>query len=92
MSSGKPAHHRKEPAMRYHDAIQALIDTAHRQGHAITLYSHKVDLDTVDTVYTLVDLTDDIEVFSTCSLPLAFTRLLQYINSGYRHDEEVNDA
>ena len=46
--------------MRYHDAIQALIDTAHRQGHALTLYSHKVDL---DTVYTLVDLTDDIEVF-----------------------------
>lgn len=75
---------------RYHDAIQALIDTAHRQGHALTLYSHKVDL---DTVYTLVDLTDDIEVFSTCFfLPLAFTRLLQYINSGYRHDEEVNNA
>lgn len=74
---------------RYHDAIHALIDTAHRQGHALTLYSHKVDL---DTVYTLVDLTDDIEVFSTCFLPLAFTRLLQYINSGYRHDEEVNNA
>lgn len=45
---------------RYQDAIQALIDTAHRQGHALTLYSHKLDL---DTVYTLVDLTDDIEVF-----------------------------
>lgn len=74
---------------RYHDAIQALIDTAHRQGHALTLYSHKVY---IDTVYTLVDLTDYIEVFSTCSLPLAFTRLLHYINSGYRHDEEVNDA
>lgn len=75
--------------MRYHDAIQALIDTAHRQGHALILYSHKVDL---DTVYTLVDLTDDIEVFSTCFLPLAFSRLLHYINSGYRHDEEVNNA
>lgn len=75
--------------MRYHDAIQALIDTAHRQGHALTLYSHKFDL---DTVYTLVDLTDDIEVFSTCFLPIAFSRLLQYINSGYRHDEEVNNA
>ena len=74
---------------RYQDAIQALIDTAHRQGHALTLYSHKVDL---DTVYTLVDLTDDIEVFSTCFLQLAFTRLLHYINSGYRHDEEVNNA
>ena len=74
---------------RYHDAIQALIDTAHRQGHALTLYSRKVDL---DTVYTLVDLTDDIEVFSTRFQPLAFSRLLQYINSGYRHDEEVNNA
>ena len=75
--------------MRYHDAIQALIDTAHRQGHAITLYSHKVDL---DTVYTLVDLTNDIEVFSTCFLPHAYTLLLSYIDSGYRHDEEVNNA
>ena len=75
--------------MRYHDAIHALIDTAHRQGHAITLYSHKVDL---DTVYTLVDLTDDIEVFSTCFLSHAFTLLLSYINSGYRHDEKVNNA
>lgn len=74
---------------RYHDAIQALIDTAHRQGHNLTLYSHKLDL---DTVYTLVDLTEDREVFSTCFLPLAFTRLLHYINSGYRHDEEVNNA
>lgn len=74
---------------RYHDAIQALIDTAHRQGHALTLYSHKLD---IDTVYTLVDLTDDIEVFSTCILPLAFNRLLHYISSGYRHNEEVNDA
>lgn len=73
----------------YHDAIQALIDTAHRQGHTLTLYSHKVDL---DTVYTLVDLTDDIEVFSTCFLPLAFSHLLNYINSGYRRDEEVNNA
>nr|DAF90696.1 MAG TPA: hypothetical protein [Podoviridae sp. ctdxt3] len=75
--------------MRYHDAIQALIDTANRQGHALTLYSHKLDL---DVVYTLVDLTEDREVFSTCFLPLAFTRLLHYISSGYRHDEEVNDA
>lgn len=75
--------------MRYHDAIHALIDTAHRQGHAIALYSHKVDL---DTVYTLVDLTDDIEVFSTCFLSQAFTRLSRYINSGYRHDDEVNNA
>ena len=74
---------------RYQDAIQALIDTAHRQGHALTLYSHKVDL---DTVYTLVDLTDDTEVFSTCFLPIAFSRLLHYIDSGYRHDEEVNNA
>lgn len=74
---------------RYHDAIQALIDTAHRQGHNLALYSHKLDL---DTVYTLVDLTDDIEVFSTCFLPIAFSRLFQYINSGYRHDEEVNNA
>lgn len=74
---------------RYHDAIQALIDTAHRQGHALTLYRHKVDL---DTVYTLVDLTDDIEVFSACFLSLAFTYLLQYINSGYRHNVEVNNA
>jgi hypothetical protein len=74
---------------RYHDAIQALIDTANRQGHALTLYSHKLDL---DVVYTLVDLTEDREVFSTCFLPLAFTRLLHYISSGYRHDEEVNDA
>ena len=74
---------------RYHDAIQALIDTAHRQGHELTLYSHKVNL---DTDYTLVDLTDDIEVFSTCYLPIAFTRLLHYISSGYRHDEEVNVA
>ena len=74
---------------RYQDAIHALIDTAGRQGHALTLYNHKLDL---DTVYTLVDLTDDIEVFSICFLPLAFTRLLQYINSGYRHDEEVNNA
>lgn len=73
---------------RYHDAIQALIDTAHRQGHALTLYSYKVDL---DTVYTLVDLTDDIEVFSTCFLPIAYSLLLDYISSGYRHDEEVND-
>lgn len=73
---------------RYQDAIQALIDTAHRQGHALTLYSHKVEL---DTVYALVDLTNDIKVFSTCYLPLAFTRLLHYINSGYRHDEEVNN-
>lgn len=75
--------------LRYHDAIQALIDTAHRQGHVLTLYSHKVDL---DVVYTLIDLTDDTEVFSTCFLPIAFSRLLHYINSGYRHDEEVNDA
>ena len=75
--------------MRYQDAIQALIDTANRQGHALTLYSHKLDL---DTVYTLVDLTDDIEVISTFFLPIAYTRLLQYINSGYRHDEEVNNA
>lgn len=74
---------------RYHDAIHALIDTAHRQGHALTLYSHKVDL---DTVYTLVDLTEDIEVFSTCFLPHAYTLLLSYIDSGYRHDEEVNNA
>lgn len=74
---------------RYHDAIQALIDTAHRQGHALTLYSHKVDL---DTVYTLVDLTNDIEVFSTCFLPHTYTLLLSYINSGYRHDDEVNNA
>lgn len=74
---------------RYHDAIQALIDTARRQGHALTLYSHKVDL---DTVYTLVDLTDDIEVFSTRFLPIAYSRLLHYINSGYRHDDEVNNA
>lgn len=73
---------------RYQDAIQALIDTAHRQGHALTLYNRKVDL---DTVYTLVDLTDDIEVFSTSLLPIAYSRLLQYINSGYRHDEEVNN-
>ncbi len=35
---------------RYQDAIHALIDTAHRQGHTLTLYSHKVDLDTVYTV------------------------------------------
>lgn len=75
--------------MRYYDAIHALIDTANRQGHALTLYSHKLDL---DVVYTLVDLTEDREVFSTCFLPLAFTRLLHYINSGYRHDEEVNNA
>lgn len=75
--------------MRYHDAIQALIDTAHRHGHELTLYSHKVN---IDTVYTMVDLTDDIEVFSTCCLSQAFTHLLQYINSGYRHDEEVNNA
>ena len=74
--------------MRYQDAIQALIDTAHRQGHNLTLYSHKLDL---DTVYTIVDLTDDIEVFSTCFLPIAYTRLLQYINSGYCYDEKVND-
>ena len=74
---------------RYQDAIQALIDTAHRQGHELTLYSHKVN---IETVYTLVDLTDDIEVFSTCYLPISFSRLLQYINSGYRHDEEVNNA
>lgn len=74
---------------RYQDAIQALIDTGHRQGHNLTLYSHKLDL---DTVYTLVDLTDDIEVISTCFLPIAYTRLLHYISSGYRHDEEVNDA
>lgn len=74
---------------RYHEAIQALIDTAHRQGHALTLYSHKIDL---DVVYTLVDLTDDTEVFSTCFLPIAYSLLLDYINSGYRHDEEVNDA
>lgn len=73
----------------YHDAIQALIDTAHRQGHALTLYSHKLDL---DTVYTLVDLTDDIEVVSTCFLPIAYGHLLHYINSGCRHDEEVNNA
>lgn len=75
--------------MRYQDAIQALIDTAHRQGHNLTFYSHKYD---VDTVYTLVDLTDDIEVFSTCFLPFAYTSLLSYIDSGYRHDEEVNNA
>lgn len=75
--------------MRYQDAIQALIDTANRQGHALTLYSRKLDL---ATVYTLVDLTDDIEVFSTCFLPIAYSRLLHYINSGYRHDEEVNNA
>ena len=75
--------------MRYQDAIQALIDTAHRQGHNLILYSHKLDL---DTIYTIVDLTDDIEVFSTCFLPIAYTRLLQYINSGYRHDDEVNNA
>lgn len=75
--------------MRYQDAIQALIDTAHRQGHALTLYSHKVDL---DVVYTLVDLTEDREICSTCFLPIAFSRLLHYINSGYRHYEEVNNA
>ena len=74
---------------RYQDAIQALIDTAHRQGHDLTFYSHKCDL---DTVYTLVDLTDDIKVFSTCLLPIGYTRLLSYINSGYRYDEEVNNA
>lgn len=74
---------------RYHDAIQALIDTAHRQEHELTLYSHKVNL---ETVYTLVDITDDIEVFSTCYLPHAYTRLLHYISSGYRHDEEDNNA
>lgn len=74
---------------RYHDAIQALIDTAYRQGHALTLYSHKVNL---ETVYTLVDLTDDIEVFSTSFRPHAYTLLIKYIESGYRHDEEVNNA
>lgn len=74
---------------RYNDAIQALIDTAHRQGHELTLYSHKVNL---ETVYTLVDLTDDIEVFSTCFLPIVYSSILHYIDSGYRHDEEVNNA
>lgn len=75
--------------MRYDNAIQALIDTAHRQGHELTFYSHKYNL---DPVYTLIDLTDDIKVFSTCFLPHAYTCLLSYINSGYRHDEEVNNA
>lgn len=73
---------------RYQDAIQALIDTAHRKGHDLILYSHKVDL---DVVYTLVDLTTDTEVSTTCFIVLAYSHLLDYINNGFRHNQEVNN-